>query len=66
MSKIKILQLKPDSSHLKELNIIETANIIGGYNREAHSSRDIIQKAMQEAVIRSDIYNNSNCIGNRQ
>ena len=66
MSKIKILKLKPNNSHLKELNIIETANIIGGYNSEARPSQDIIQQAMQEAVIRSDISNNSNCISDWQ
>ena len=65
MSKIKILELQPNNSHLKELNIIETANIIGGYNSKAYSSQDIIKKAMQEAVIRSDIYHNSNRTGDR-
>ena len=64
MSKIQILELKPNNSDLKELNIIETANIIGGYDSEAESSRDIIHKAMQEAVMRSDVSSNSNRIGN--
>ena len=59
MSKIKILELKPNNSHLKELNIIEAANIVGGYTRETRSSKDIIQKAMQEAVIRSDMSKHS-------
>ena len=64
MSKIQILELKQNNSDLKELNIIETVNIIGGYNNEAESSRDIIHKAMQEAVMRSDVSSNSNRIGN--
>lgn len=64
MSKIQILELKPNNSDLKELNIIETAKIVGGYDSEAESSKDIIQKAMQEAVMRSDVSSNSNRISN--
>ena len=59
MSKIQILELKPNNCDLTELNIIETAKIIGGYDSETESSKDIIQKAMQEAVIRSDLSSNS-------
>ena len=65
MSKIQILELKPNNCDLKELNIIETANIIGGYNSEAESSKDIIQKAMQAAVMRSDL-SNSNRLSNHR
>ena len=60
MSKIKISELRPIESDLKELNDLETANIIGGYDEEAESSQDIIQRAMQEAVMRRDIFRNSN------
>ncbi|MCC0179439.1 hypothetical protein I4641_20975 [Waterburya agarophytonicola K14] len=60
MSKIKIYQLKQTNSHLKELNAFETTKIVGGYDEETESSQDIIQKAMQEAVMRSDISLNAN------
>ena len=60
MSKIKISELKPVKSDLKELNDLETASIIGGHDEEAESSQDIIQRAMQEAVMRSDLFRNSN------
>jgi len=60
MSKIKISELRPIESDLKELNDLETASIIGGYDEEAESSQDIIQRAMQEAVMRSDLFRNSN------
>ena len=56
MSKIKINELKVNStkSQFQELSDLETANIIGGCDQEEQSSRKIIQKAMQEAVMRSD------------
>ena len=62
MSKIKINDLKSTStkSQLQELSDLETANIIGGYDEEEQSSRNIIQKAMEQAVMRSDACLNGN------
>lgn len=60
MSKIKIYDLEANNSELKELNYLEAVNITGGSDEEAESSQDIIQKAMEEAVMRSDILNNGN------
>lgn len=64
MSIIKIKELKANStkSQLQELSDLETANIIGGCDEEEKSARNIIQKAMEQAVIRSDASLN----GNRQ
>ena len=58
MSKIKINELSVNKSQLKELNDVETVIVIGGYDEEAESSRDMIQRAMQEAVTRSDMSRN--------
>ena len=59
MSKIKINQLQVNKSQLKDLKDFETIKIIGGYDEENNeSSRDIIQKAMTEAVTRSDMSRN--------
>ena len=58
MSKIKISELEPNKSQLKELQDLETMAIIGGYDEESESSRDLIQKAMREAVTRSDMSRN--------
>ena len=55
MSRIKITELEPNKSQLKELNDLETIRIVGGYDEESESSRDMIQRAMQEAVTRSDM-----------
>lgn len=60
MSKIKFFELKPNTSQLKELNDLELANIVGGYDKEAESSKEVIQKAMEEAVMRSDLSLNGN------
>lgn len=60
MSKIKIYELKVSDSEFTELNRLETVNIVGGCDEESESSQEIIQKAMQEAVNRSDLLNNGN------
>ncbi|MDJ0594026.1 MAG: hypothetical protein QNJ72_29275 [Pleurocapsa sp. MO_226.B13] len=61
MSKIKFYELEVNSSELKELNDLETLSVIGGYDdEEAESTRDIIQRAMKEAVTRSDMSRNGN------
>ena len=54
MSRIKINELEPNKSQLKDLNDFETIKIIGGYDEESESSRDKIQRAMLEAITRSD------------
>ena len=60
MSRIKITQLQPNESQLQDLNDFETIKIIGGYDdEESESSSDMIQRAMQEAVTRSDMSLNS-------
>ena len=60
MSKIKLYKLQANNSQLKELSDMETINVIGGYdNEETESTRDVIQKAMIEAVTRSDMLRNS-------
>lgn len=58
MSKIKISELKVSDSELKELSELETGNVIGGYVER--SSDEIINKAIKNALIRSDIAQNSN------
>jgi|GEM_PF-4965794 len=60
MSKIKINELEVNKSRLEDLNDLETIIIIGGYDEETESSRDMIQRAMQEAVMRSDMSRNGN------
>ena len=55
MAKIRIEELEVEKSTLKVLNEVEAIYVIGGHDEEAESSRDIIQKAMQEAVSRSDM-----------
>ena len=59
MSRIKLYELEANKSQLKELNDTETINVIGGYDEETESTRDVIQKAMIEAVTRSDMLRNS-------
>ncbi len=64
MSKIKFYELEVNSSELKELNDLETVSVIGGYDEEeVESTRDIIQRAMKEAVTRSDMSRNGNTKG---
>ena len=58
MSKIKISELKVSDSELKELSELETGNVIGGYGER--SSAEIINEAIKNALIRSDIAQNSN------
>ncbi|MDJ0570333.1 MAG: hypothetical protein QNJ53_15000 [Pleurocapsa sp. MO_192.B19] len=58
MSKIKISELKVSDSELKELSELETGNVIGGYSER--SSAEIINEAIKNALIRSDIAQNSN------
>lgn len=58
MSRIKINQLPEDSSELNELKYCETSNIIGGAGDI--SSQDMLNNAVQEALFRSDVSQNSN------
>ena len=58
MSKIKISELKVSDSELKELSELETGNVIGGYVER--SIDEIINEAIKNALIRSDIAQNSN------
>ena len=59
MAKIKINELEVNKSQLKDLSDIETITVIGGYDdEETKSSRDMIQRAMQAAVNRSDMSQN--------
>lgn len=60
MSKIKFYELEVSNSQLRELNDLESISVIGGYDGETQSSQETIQRAMQEAVTRSDILRNSN------
>lgn len=70
MSKIQINELDvKDNSELKDLGDLETHNIIGGYKQVTNivpsvkvSCREVIQKAMKDALIRRDISQNSNPI----
>ncbi len=60
MAKITINELKVNQSQIQDLSDIETVTVIGGYDEEeTESSRDMIQRAMKEAVMRSDMSQNS-------
>lgn len=63
MSKIQINELDKNNSELKELGDWETNNIIGGYKELPDMkvpSREVIQKAMKDSLMRIDISQNSN------